>query len=95
MDDRYARQRLLGIVGDVGQARIAAATYAVASDASRASQVEREYLARAGAGQLVAQRDRPAVFVHAAAFHHAEAREFAAGAWRAITQLRNVLEQAP
>jgi hypothetical protein len=95
LDDRYARQRLLAAVGDIGQARVAAATYLVASDGSLASEVEREYLARAGATELVAQREPAAVFAHAAAFHHAEAREFAAGAWRALVQLRNVLEQAP
>jgi len=95
MDDRYARQRLLAAVGDVGQARIAAATYVVGSDATLSSQVEREYLSRAGATELVAQGEPTLAFAHAAAFRHAEAREFAAGAWRALSQLRNVLEQAP
>ena len=60
-----------------------------------AAEVEREYLTRAGASELVVEREPPAVFAHAAAFHHAEAREFAAGAWRALAQLRTVLEHAP
>jgi len=96
MEDRYARQRLLAAVGDVGQARIAAATYVVSSaGSSSSSEVEREYLTRAGARQLVADGAPPPVFPHAAAFRNEGAREYAAGAWRALTQLRNVLEQAP
>lgn len=95
MEDRYARQRLLAAVGDVGQARIASATFVVPSDAAPSTEVEREYLARAGAGALVAGSEPPSSFVHAAVFRHAEARDYAAGAWRALSQLRNVLEQAP
>jgi hypothetical protein len=94
MADRYARQRQLVAVGELGQARIGAATYVVPNDASLASEVEREYLARAGAVSLVAESEPGPVFVHAAAFRHAEARDFAAGAWRALAQLKHVLEQA-
>lgn len=95
MEDRYARQRLLPAVGELGQARIAAATYVVGSDGSLSSEVEREYLARAGASELFAGSEPGPAFAHAAAFRHAEARDFAAGAWRALAQLKNVLEQAP
>jgi hypothetical protein len=95
MEDRYARQRLLAAVGDVGQARIAAATYVVSSAGSASSEVEREYLTRAGARLLVADGAPPPAFAHAAAFQNEGARDYAAGAWRALTQLRNVLEQAP
>ncbi len=95
MEDRYARQRLLAVVGEQGQDRIAAATYVVAEDGSSSSEIEREYLARAGARQLVAVREPSPAFAHAAAFRHAEARDFAAGAWRALEQLKNALEQAP
>jgi hypothetical protein len=95
MEDRYARQRLLAAVGELGQARIASATYVVSRDGSLTAEVEREYLARAGAAELLASREPGPVFAHAAAFRHAEARDFAAGAWRALAQLKNVLEQAP
>jgi hypothetical protein len=95
MEDRYARQRLLAAVGDVGQARIAAATYVVSSEGSLSSTVERDYLARAGATELLPSGEPGPAFAHAAAFRHAEARDFAAGAWRALSQLMNVLEQAP
>lgn len=93
MTDRYARQRLLAAVGDHGQARIAAATYTIGSDGALSSEVEREYLTRAGATQLLGQTEPSAGFAHATAFHHGEAREFAAGAWRALVQIKNVLEQ--
>jgi hypothetical protein len=95
MEDRYARQRLLAAVGDLGQARLAAATYVVGGDGSLSSEIEREYLTRAGATELLASREPSPAFAHAAAFRHAEARDFAAGAWRALSQLKNALEQAP
>jgi hypothetical protein len=94
MTDRYARQRQLAAVGELGQARIADATYVVPAEASLAAEVEREYLARAGAVLLVADRETGPAFAHAAAFRHAEARDFAAGAWRALCQLKQALEQA-
>jgi hypothetical protein len=95
MDERYARQRLLAAVGELGQARIAAATYVVSNDGSLSSEVEREYLLRAGAAELLASSEPGLVPAHAHAFRHAEARDFAAGAWRALAQLKNALEQAP
>ncbi|RYZ07957.1 MAG: hypothetical protein EOO73_09655 [Myxococcales bacterium] len=95
MADRYARQRLLAAVGEHGQARLVAATYVVSGDGSLSSEIEREYLARAGASELLASREPGPTFAHAAAFRHAEARDFAAGAWRALMQLKNALEQAP
>jgi hypothetical protein len=57
--------------------------------------VEREYLARAGAATLSVSGDPGSPFVHAAAFRHAEARDFAAGAWRALSQIIRALEQPP
>jgi hypothetical protein len=91
--DRHARQRLLAAVGDVGQARIAAATYRVARDAAAA--VARDYLARAGAERFELTHEPSEPFVHASAFVHAAARDFAEGAWRALGQLRVALEKAP
>ena len=95
MEDRYARQRLLVAVGDSGQARLAAATYVVVGDGSLSSEVEREYLTRAGATELLTSSEPAPQLAHAAAFRHAEARDFAAGAWRALTQLKNALEHSP
>ena len=91
--DRHARQRLLAAVGDAGQARIASATYVVASDA--AAEIARDYLTRAGAErfELASQPLEP--FVHSGAFRHAAARDFAEGTWRALGQLRLALEKAP
>ncbi|MDF3065922.1 MAG: hypothetical protein K0R38_1523 [Polyangiaceae bacterium] len=95
MEARYARQQMLAAVGELGQARLASATYVVGSDGSLASEVEREYIARAGGTEMVAGREPSPAFAHAEAFRHADARDFAAGAWRALSQLKNVLEQAP
>ncbi len=88
--DRYARQQQLVAVGELGQARIVAATYQVGDDASVTSSVARQYLQRAGAGRFEPARDVPE-FVHAAELRHPAAREFAEGAWRALAQLRSVL----
>jgi hypothetical protein len=90
--DRYARQRLLAAVGDAGQARIARTRYRVASDASLAAQIEREYLARAGAELFETADGSGAPFRHAAAFENAVARDFAEGAWRALCHIRSALE---
>jgi hypothetical protein len=91
--DRYARQRLLAAVGDRGQARIAAATFNVASDAAAA--VARDYLERAGAEHFEQSELPLAPFVHAAAFRHRAACDFAEGTWRALAQLRAALETSP
>ena len=91
--DRYARQRMLAAVGDQGQQRIARATYLASGDSALSSSVEREYLTRAGAEQFADRDGPPAAFAHSSAFHNAAARAFAAGTWRALAQLRNVLEQ--
>ena len=95
--DRYARQRLLAAVGERGQERIAQATFVVQSAPPLAAQIERDYLARAGAKHFA---ERPAsapttAFAHAAAFRHAFARDFAQGAWHALAQLRSTLEHSP
>jgi hypothetical protein len=91
--DRYARQRMLAGVGDSGQARIAAATFHVATDAAAA--VARDYLQRAGAEHFEPLEQPPAPFAHAAAFRHRAARDFAEGTWRALEQLRAALEKSP
>jgi hypothetical protein len=90
--DRYARQRLLATVGDQGQQRIAAATYVVRSSSAPASEVERAYLARAGAERFAAAPGQSSAFAHQGAFKHTAARDFAEGAWHALVQLRSALE---
>jgi hypothetical protein len=95
--DRYARQRLLAAVGDRGQERIARTTFVVSSAQLLAREIEREYLARAGAqhfAEAPPEGDAPP-FAHAAVFRHAAARDFAQGAWRALAQLRSTLEPSP
>ena len=91
--DRYARQRMLAAVGDLGQARIAAATFTVASDAAAA--VAGDYLTRAGAEHFEPSELPLEPFAHAAAFRHRGARDFAEGTWRALAQLRAALEISP
>lgn len=95
--DRYARQRLLAAVGDRGQERIARATFVVSSAPPLAVEVEREYLARAGALHFAEATPNGAAseFAHAAVFRDAAARDFAHGAWRALSQLRSTLEPSP
>jgi hypothetical protein len=90
--DRYARQRMLAAVGDRGQARIAAATFTVATDA--AAVVARDYLTRAGAEHFEPSASL-APFAHAGAFRHRAARDFAQGSWLALLQLRAALENSP
>jgi hypothetical protein len=85
---------MLSAVGEQGQQRLAAATYAAPGGEPFAAEIEAKYLERAGARHFVAASDAPAPFAHAAVFQSAEARAFAEGAWRALRQIRNVLEQA-
>jgi len=50
------------------------------------------YLHRAGIGRVELRPDRQApTFAHASLFQHAETRRLAAGAWRALAQIRRIL----
>jgi hypothetical protein len=89
MVDRYTRQKRLAEVGDDGQARIAAARLAVGDSPEAWS--EREYLERAGAEVVTFPGLEGAPFVHARLFHHTASRRFAAGSWRALAALRQLL----
>ena len=84
------RQIRLAEVGAEGQARLSRATLCVrGSDGSLAEFV---YLHRAGIERLTLNPNLPAVaFEHASLFRHASTRRLAAGAWRALGQIRNVL----
>lgn len=92
--DRHARQRRLPEVGETGQSRLAESRLCV-SGSGEAARVEAEYLARAGVQQLERLPDRtPVPFVHARFFEHAAPRALAAGAWRALAQIRRTLGMA-
>ena len=84
------RQIRLAEVGVAGQARLSHASLCVCgSDGSLAEFV---YLHRAGIERLSLQPNLPAVpFEHASLFRHAGPRRLAAGAWRALAQIRGVL----
>jgi hypothetical protein len=91
--DRYARQQKLAAVGELGQQRIARATYVGRASSASASEVERAYLSRAGGERFASTTDKAAAFAHQALFKHAAARDFAEGAWCALVQLKIALEQ--
>jgi len=84
------RQIRLAEVGLAGQARLDAATLEVPGrDGSLA---EFLYLHRAGIARLALRPDKPAPpFAHAALFRYDGTRRLAAGAWRALRQIHNLL----
>jgi len=89
--DRYSRQRRLAEVGDAGQARLERAEIGVA--AGTAASIELAYLARAGVrAVLISRWQAPETFTHAAHFRHASSRRLAAGSWRALQQIKRILE---
>jgi hypothetical protein len=86
--ERFSRQQRLAEVGDVGQARLARAVLPVPT--ADGADVQRAYLEGAGASVRTDLSQGPA-FVHASALRFDETRAVAAGAWRALTQIRTVL----
>jgi hypothetical protein len=91
--DRYTRQRRLAWIGDAGQTRILGSSYEVRGQDG--ADVERAYLERAGAASVTALPALPPPrFAHAETFRFDAARALAAGAWRALSQLRDTLEKA-
>jgi len=86
----HSRQMLLPEIGVEGQARLSAAALEVhGADGALAEFV---YLQRAGVERLMLLPDRPAQrFPHADLFRHEPSRRLAAGAWRALDQIRHVL----
>jgi hypothetical protein len=90
LEDRYTRQRRLPEVGAAGQARILAATVEVRG--RDGAIIETEYLYRAGVERLsIAPNREPVPFAHEAHFRFFASRRIAAGAWRALGELRRVL----
>ena len=89
--DRYARQQRLPEVGETGQSRLAQSRPCV-KGAGVAARTEQEYLTRAGVSELErAEGQAPQPFVHAREFEHAAPRALAAGAWRALREIRRTL----
>jgi hypothetical protein len=78
--DRFARQRLLPLVGDEGQARLASASLALPTDLeAQAVTVAELYARAAGFAAVRADAADPKPFVHGSHFRHAAARDFASG----------------
>ena len=90
--DRYVRQRRLAELGEAGQARLSAASHRVAG--TDGALTELVYLHRAGFRAVSVEKlakARP--FAHAEYFHHAASRRHAAGAWRALRAITELLER--
>jgi hypothetical protein len=89
-EDRFTRQRRLPEVGPGGQARIAAASASIAG--YEGSDVEREYLLRAGFGSVDRRPDlAPAPFPFEAELCFEASRAVARGAWNALAKIRAAL----
>ena len=90
MVDRFVRQRRLKEVGDDGQDLIQATCFRIA--ATDECWIERDYLSRAGAGMVAINANQaPDPFSHADVFRHDAPRRHAAGAWRALRQIKALL----
>jgi hypothetical protein len=88
---RYSRQRRLPEVGDAGQHRLERAS--LEARGRNGALVELAYLCRAGVNRVtLTPLEHPEPFVHAAAFRFDAPRAVGAGAWRALAQIRRVLE---
>ena len=90
-DPRYDRQRRLPEIGEQGQARIRALRAEVRGEDG--AWVEAAYLRGAGVAELTfARGEAPAPIVHAGIYRFGAARAIAAGAWRALGELRTAVE---
>jgi hypothetical protein len=88
--DRYLRQRRLAEIGDAGQARLLAASHRVAG--TDGALTELVYLERAGLRAVsIDTLAEPRPFAHAALFRHAVTRRHAAGSWRALRAITELL----
>jgi hypothetical protein len=84
------RQIRLTEVGLEGQARLSSASLEVRG--ADGSMTEFVYLHRAGVERLsILPNLSPPAFSHSALFRHAGTHRMAAGAWRAIAQIRGIL----
>lgn len=87
---RFERQARLAEVGEAGQRRIEAAKLSVG--ASGSADVEAMYLERAGVAHVRRSREPDQSFQHGDAFRYDVCRIYGAGAWRALRQLSDVLD---
>lgn len=93
-EDRYTRQRRLKEVGADGQRRLEAVRLTLAAHES--SDIEREYLGRAGVGHVgVDAAAAPPPFPWAAFFEFSAPLSVARGAWCALSHVRSVLLGEP
>jgi hypothetical protein len=88
---KFARQLCLPEVGQGGQQALCQAERAIPL-AGAAVEVEREYLMRAGVQVVAGDRAAQASFAHAPYFRHEQSSAVAEGAWRALTEIKTVLE---
>ena len=89
-EDRYTRQRRLEEVGPDGQRRLEAARLALAPHES--SDIEHEYLRRAGVGHLDLDAEAaPPAFPWSEFFEFPAPLSVARGAWCALSQIRSAL----
>lgn len=91
VDDRYDRQCRLAEVGPAGQKRIECATAEVRG--RDGATVELAYLCRAGLAEIaMVPGKQPEPFEHANWFRFESCRKVGAGAWRALSTIKKVLE---
>ena len=90
-EERYSRQHRLPEVGDEGQQRIHDANLRVCG--GEGAVVETVYLLRVGVERVeMTPANSAADFAHASFFHFDASRRVAAGSWRALNKIRDVLE---
>lgn len=90
-EDRYSRQHRLPEVGDEGQRRIHDADLRVCG--GDGAVVETVYLLRVGVERVeMSPSVAASSFAHAAFFRFDAPRRVAAGSWRALNQIRAVLD---
>ncbi|HWP09711.1 MAG TPA: hypothetical protein VNN72_28410 [Polyangiaceae bacterium] len=91
--ERFLRQKRLAEIGEAGQARLSAATHRVLG--SDGALTELVYLSRAGFRAVsIDALGKPRPFAHERAFRHAASRKHAAGAWRALRAVTELLGRA-
>ena len=89
-EDRYTRQRRLAEIGEAGQRRLLGTRIRV--DAGPGSDIEAEYLSRAGV-HVTGEQPSDTAFPWQDAFVSQAAGDIARGAWQALRKIREALGQ--
>ena len=90
-EDRWSRQRRLAEVGTDGQQQLASAVVSLAAHDD--VDVERDYLIRAGVGEVrFDSTTEPLPFPFGSAFEFAAPLSVARGAWAALERIRRSLD---